>query len=355
MLFCLGLIWPVIAGAGWFGFSEVKTVAGQWIKAADYATTVEFFPDGDGRWQDGTFLAWSLLDDGSVKILSDGGDSKRILLGNTEDIREGIIYVDGDEFIRRSAENVHIYAKLAAALDAGRVATCLHRGAMIAAIARDQGQDQIPGEENVKRCAGNQRGIITPGAGLELVNKGVYEAEQCIDAVDEAIALNPLFARSHLVKAECLDTGLRLVRLGALFEENVSSAQQERLEKLGLQVAREQIGARVAAINAGLPKRWRARTYNALAWAHATAPYESLINAPLAIAYAGEAVKLDGRESAYFDTLAAAHARAGDFSAAIRVQTQAIADLPAAKTLDREGYELRLESYRSLNAYTDHD
>lgn len=85
------------------------------------------------------------------------------------------------------------------------------------------------------------------------------------------------------------------------------------------------------------------------AWLLATCPDESVRNPALAIERAQAAIELTGgNEAASFDTLAAAQANAGDFSAAVNSIRRAV-DL--APTQEREIYQDRLLTYQNAKPY----
>jgi tetratricopeptide (TPR) repeat protein len=85
------------------------------------------------------------------------------------------------------------------------------------------------------------------------------------------------------------------------------------------------------------------------AWLLATCPDASVRNPELAIERARQAIELSGQKSAVsYDTLAAAQANAGDFSAAIQTARQA---LQLASPEERGVYEARLAMYQHAKPY----
>jgi hypothetical protein len=99
------------------------------------------------------------------------------------------------------------------------------------------------------------------------------------------------------------------------------------------------------AADAGLPA-----AQNSFAWALATSTNAELRDGPLAVKYAEKAVKASRRANAGFlDTLAAAHAEAGDFTKAVAIQNEAIALLkqPGSK----KDYASRLSLYEAKTPY----
>lgn len=90
---------------------------------------------------------------------------------------------------------------------------------------------------------------------------------------------------------------------------------------------------------------------NDLAWLLATCPVASLRDGRRAVGLASRACEMTGRgESAYLDTLAAAHAEAGDFKAAAEAQRKAIGLLPPGDPRS-EPYRGRLELYERHRPY----
>lgn len=115
---------------------------------------------------------------------------------------------------------------------------------------------------------------------------------------------------------------------------------------------------RVVSITSSLPLN-RAFAQNSRAWIHATCPTASLRNGKQAVTDAKSACnETSWRETAYIDTLAAAHAEVGDFNSAIQFEQQAIKGAheeawaikdPARR---RTAYERQLALYqRRLAAY----
>jgi tetratricopeptide (TPR) repeat protein len=85
------------------------------------------------------------------------------------------------------------------------------------------------------------------------------------------------------------------------------------------------------------------------AWLLATCPDQSIRNPKLALDRAQRAIELEGRNDALsLDTLAAAEASAGDFTAAMKTMRQALQIAPAE---EREVYQDRLQLYQRARPY----
>jgi hypothetical protein len=89
--------------------------------------------------------------------------------------------------------------------------------------------------------------------------------------------------------------------------------------------------------------------WNDLAWELATNPAASVRNGAEAVAAAEKACNLTDRKNpAYLDSLAAAHAEAGDFAKAAAVQREAIKLVPKAH---REPFNARLQLYEQKKPF----
>ncbi|MFV2069022.1 MAG: tetratricopeptide repeat protein [Pirellulales bacterium] len=91
------------------------------------------------------------------------------------------------------------------------------------------------------------------------------------------------------------------------------------------------------------------RTHQSVAWLIATCPDEELHDANLALTAAQRAIELDGEDDPkYLDTLAAAHADAGQFDVASQIVTKAIRLVPQR---DSKPYRTRLALYQQRKPY----
>ena len=97
-----------------------------------------------------------------------------------------------------------------------------------------------------------------------------------------------------------------------------------------------------------------ARALNGMAWLLATAPQDGIRNGVEAVGLAKRAI-IYSKSSGYpdrFDTLAAAHAEAGDFAAAIDAQQRAIVMLrDAGRTEEIPEFQSRLDLYSEGRPY----
>ncbi|MCX7047616.1 MAG: tetratricopeptide repeat protein [Candidatus Sumerlaeota bacterium] len=98
---------------------------------------------------------------------------------------------------------------------------------------------------------------------------------------------------------------------------------------------------------------------NACAWIYATCPVEKLRDAGKALEYVQKAASQSPENGGYYDTLAAAYARNGEFDKAVEAQQKAIAFLKKDTALPREekgnviaGAEKRLDLYKKRLPYT---
>ena len=90
-----------------------------------------------------------------------------------------------------------------------------------------------------------------------------------------------------------------------------------------------------------------------VAMIRAACPDPRFRKAPVAVAAATRALKLHGAACAHcLDTLAAAYAESGDFAAAVKYETQALATQPIPET-DQQLFRARLALYEAKKAYRD--
>jgi Zn-dependent membrane protease YugP/Tfp pilus assembly protein PilF len=89
--------------------------------------------------------------------------------------------------------------------------------------------------------------------------------------------------------------------------------------------------------------------YKHLAWLQATCPDGAFRDGAQAVANAGRALRLaDGQEPLWLGVLGAAHAEAGDFAEAVRLQEQCLAEAPPEARADLQA---RLQLYRAGQPY----
>ena len=88
---------------------------------------------------------------------------------------------------------------------------------------------------------------------------------------------------------------------------------------------------------------------NALAWLLATCPDADIRNGADAVIHASKACELTGQAvMGYCDTLAAAHAEAGQFEQAVTLQELVLTNIPADEQAD---YQHRLQLYQAHQPY----
>lgn len=167
--------------------------------------------------------------------------------------------------------------------------------------------------------------------GVELADKGEYE--KALPYYDAGIAQDPKAWPLYLNRASVfvhqkkfdlaiqdLNTVLRL-RPGVLLVQVLRGQIYEHLGDYSRALA-DYDG--VVAITSSLPLN-RAFAQNNRAWLRATCPNASFRNGNQAVADAKSACsETSWRETAYIDTLAAAHAEAGDFDSATQFEQRAI-------------------------------
>ncbi len=168
--------------------------------------------------------------------------------------------------------------------------------------------------------------------GSEQAEKGDYEkARQYYTAAigqdpkEWWLYLNRAMVFTNLEKWDLalqdLNTVLRTAR-GALMAQVLRGQIYEELGKYSLALADYD---RIASITPASLPLTRAFAHNSRAWLRATCPDASFRNGKQAVADTKSACnEASWSEPAYMDTLAAAHAEAGDFDSAVRFEQRAI-------------------------------
>jgi tetratricopeptide (TPR) repeat protein len=163
--------------------------------------------------------------------------------------------------------------------------------------------------------------VIKEGDKVFTVITGVQPmaAKQALPDLDKAIALLPKSAQAYLLRATCHEA------LGDETKEVADRKEVATLDKIN------------------------ARNLNQLAWILASSANKDVRDGKTAVTAAKQAVELTKGADAYIlDTLACAHAAAGDFAEAVATQEKVIAMLKApANSVFHE----RLELYKKKQPY----
>ena len=205
--------------------------------------------------------------------------------------------------------------------------------------------------------------------GNDFAQKGDYETarQYYTTAIGQdpkawPLYFNRAFALMNLGKLDLaiqdLNTVLSLAR-GALPAQVWRGEIYEELGKYSLALADYD---RIASITPASLPLTRAFAHNSRAWLRATCPDASFRNGKQAVSDAKSAChEASWSEPAYMDTLAAAHAEAGDFDSAVRFEQRAIKSVHeetwAIKDPERRRafHERQLARYqRRLAAYEHH-
>jgi tetratricopeptide (TPR) repeat protein len=183
------------------------------------------------------------------------------------------------------------------------------------------------------------------------------EADRAIEDFTTAISLKPDSGRAYFARALVHrrrgDFASALADATAAIEHNPRSDAS-----LNLRAAiHHQMGDFAAALADHRAARDidpdDAATLNHLAWLQATCPQDDIRDGQAAVRDAQRACELTAHHIAgYLDTLAAAHAEAGQFDDAIRWQEKAIELVEDPKKPD---YESRLALYRAGKPYREFD
>jgi tetratricopeptide (TPR) repeat protein len=155
------------------------------------------------------------------------------------------------------------------------------------------------------------------------LNKKEYD--RAVADCDTALELDPKYALALAYKAQALAKQKKYTEAAKAYEAAV------KLEPL-------------------------AARYNSQAWFLATCPDEKFRDGKKAVELAQKAVEQSGKvvNWAYRDTLAAAHAAAGDFEKAVAELQKALEDKGVGKD-DRKKLEARLELYKAKKPYRDEE
>ena len=179
-----------------------------------------------------------------------------------------------------------------------------------------------------------------------------------------ALEIDPDFTPSQLPHAMVLHDQGDYRRAADLFERGLSQRPQyaqltgvipRYADSLRRELASGQVDFKEAAEDhrraLALQPDWL-EVRQGLAWILATHPQSSPEDGREAVVHAQRVVDAGGRTGSELDTLAAAHAAAGDFTRAIAVAGRSLARAEAAgEVLVAESIQARLESYRAGRPY----
>lgn len=157
------------------------------------------------------------------------------------------------------------------------------------------------------------------------------------------------FSNRGLVLAELRRFDAAIKDLNEAVKLGHAPAQLNRGWAYELKGEYKSANADYTAILAGNPNDVLA--LNNSAWLRATCPVEEFRDGKAAVKFAKRACELTGnREGGYLDTLAAAHAEAGDFSAAVKTQELALADQGYARKCGEDAQK-RLQLYKARKPF----
>jgi len=248
---------------------------------------------------------------------------------------------------------------------------------MLASVLRDQGklaEAEAAYREGLnlrKKLMGtNHLTVASSLAGLATLLEKMGELAEAEDLFRQSLEMRrKLVGFTNLVEAESL------VSLASILYQQGKGQEVEALYREELALRRKTLGDEHPAVVTGISYlagllqgqgRWSevqslfeeaaatetAQGLNSLAWFLATSEESKVRDGPRAVQLAEKAVAATQRKDpAILDTLAAAHAEAGQFTNAVRVQREAIALLTADH--EKEDYSSRLKLYAAGIRYHD--
>ena len=383
---------------------------GVWIDTAGYEDRMEFFEDHTGRDQHGSSFEWKLFSDNRLKVVQPVFGGIQTKTSDPLDLVDGYFSYDGKEFIRYVPERQAVYDELKRAadiLDDGRKklanAAATFKSTPQTYVFRNNDLKHLAASGNpVTDCSSNTGTAIRwfpNDARAWLMQADCLEnTARYLDQRSKALVEFPgtegqdysLHSdRERLERSQRSQEGLGKHpwdrdRARGKIEARKDREYRAYLEKeiaeaqAAIQKDRDEMDSRGAAIRADLakqrtevlkrrveafgqalanplPKYRQAATWNTLAWIHATTGEPTLSDGPRALECAGKAVALAPDSPQYQATLAAAAARAGDFTQAVRVEQQVIDRLRPDQEQERAGQQRRLELYQQGKALTEPD